>query len=97
MVGLRAVKDGPLVGQQLRTLKDHMPNVDARVAAVFGKDGAVFPTGDTVIEDGDEVFFVAARNNIRKVMSELRRLEKPYHRSGYRRRRQYWLPSRQGA
>ena len=80
MVGLRAVKDGPLVGQQLRTLKDHMPNVDARVAAVFGKDGAVFPTGDTVIEDGDEVFFVAARNNIRKVMSELRRLEKPYHR-----------------
>jgi len=57
-----------------------MPNVDARVAAVFGKDGAVFPTGDTVIEDGDEVFFVAARNNIRKVMSELRRLEKPYHR-----------------
>jgi trk system potassium uptake protein TrkA len=80
LVGLRAVKDGPLVGQQLRTLKDHMPNVDARVAAVFGKDGAVFPTGDTVIEDGDEVFFVAARNNIRKVMSELRRLEKPYRR-----------------
>ena len=80
LVGLRAVKDGPLVGQQLRTLKEHMPGVDARVAAVFGKDGAVFPTGDTVIEDGDEVFFVAAKQNIRKVMSELRRLEKPYRR-----------------
>ena len=54
LVGLRAAKNSPLVGQQLRTLKDHMPNVDARVAAVFGKDGAIFPTGDTVIEDGDE-------------------------------------------
>ena len=80
LVGLRAVKDSPLVGQQLRTLKEHMPDADARVAAVFGKSGAIFPTGDTVIEDGDEVFFVAAKKNIRKVMSELRRLEKPYHR-----------------
>jgi trk system potassium uptake protein TrkA len=80
LVGLRAAKDSPLVGQQLRTLKEHMPNVDARVAAVFGKQGALFPTGDTVIEDGDEVFFVAAKKNIRKVMSELQRLEKPYHR-----------------
>ena len=80
LVGLRAAKDSTLVGQQLRTLKEHMPNVDARVAAVFGKQGALFPTGDTVIEDGDEVFFVAAKKNIRKVMSELQRLEKPYHR-----------------
>ena len=45
LVGLRAAKNSPLVGQQLRTLKDHMPNVDARVAAVFGKDGAIFPPG----------------------------------------------------
>ena len=80
LVALRAVKDSPLVGQKLRALKEHMPNVDARVAAIFRKDGALFPVGDTVIEDGDEVFFVAAKENIRKVMSELRRLEKPYRR-----------------
>jgi trk system potassium uptake protein TrkA len=80
LVGLRAVKDSPLVGQELRTLKEHMPKADARVAAIYRKDGALFPVGDTVIEDGDEVFFIAAKKNIRKVMSELRRLEKPYHR-----------------
>lgn len=78
LVGLRAVEDGPLVGQRLRTLKEHMPDIDARVAAIYRKDGAIFPTGDTIIEDGDEVFFIAAKKNIRKVMSELRRLEKPY-------------------
>lgn len=80
LVGLRAVKDSPLVGQELRTLKEHMPKADARVAAIYRKDRALFPVGDTVIEDGDEVFFIAAKKNIRKVMSELRRLEKPYHR-----------------
>jgi trk system potassium uptake protein TrkA len=79
MVGLRAVENSPLVGQELRTFKQHMPNIDARVAAIYRKDSALFPTGDTVIEDGDEVFFIAAKKNIRKVMSELRRLEKPYH------------------
>ena len=80
LVGLRAVKDSPLVGQELRTLNEHMPNVDARVAAIYRRDRAIFPEGDTVIEDGDEVFFIAAKKNIRKVMGELRRLEKPYHR-----------------
>ena len=80
LVAMRAVEGGPLVGQELRTLKEHMPNVDARVAAIYRKDRALFPEGDTVIEDGDEVFFIAAKKNIRKVMSELRRVEKPYHR-----------------
>ena len=80
LVAMRAVEGGPLVGQELRTLKEHMPNIDARVAAIYRKDRALFPEGDTVIEDGDEVFFIAAKKNIRKVMSELRRVEKPYHR-----------------
>lgn len=80
LVGVRAVASGPLIGHELRELREHMPNVDSRVAAIFRKDRAVFPMGDTVIEDGDEVFFIAAKNNIRLVMGELRRLENPYQR-----------------
>jgi trk system potassium uptake protein TrkA len=38
------------------------------------------PEGHTVIEVDDEVFFIAARKNIRAVMSEMRRSEKPYKR-----------------
>jgi trk system potassium uptake protein TrkA len=34
------------------------------------------PEGDTVIEAGDEVFFIAARKHIRAVTSELRSLDK---------------------
>ena len=57
-----------------------MPNVEARVAAIFRKDRPIIPEGSTVIEADDEVFFVAAQENIRACMGELRRLDKPYKR-----------------
>jgi K+ transport systems, NAD-binding component len=77
---VRAYYGGPLVGQELRTLREHVPGVQTRVAAIYRRGSAIIPEGDTVIEAGDEVFFVAARKNIRAVMSELRRLEKPVKR-----------------
>jgi trk system potassium uptake protein TrkA len=80
LVAVRAYYGGPLVGHELRTLYDHMPHVDARVAAIYRHDRAIQPGGNTVIEADDEVFFVAAPKHIRSVMSELRRLEKPYKR-----------------
>jgi trk system potassium uptake protein TrkA len=80
LVAVKAYYGGPLVGHELRALYDHMPEVDARVAAIYRHDRAIQPRGDTVIEADDEVFFVAAPIHIRAVMSELRRLEKPYKR-----------------
>lgn len=80
LVAVRAYQGGPLVGQELKALREHMPDVDSRVAAIFRKDRPIRPEGDTIIEDGDEVFFIANKKHIRKVMSELRRLEKPYKR-----------------
>jgi trk system potassium uptake protein TrkA len=79
-VAVKAYYGGPLVGHELRTLYDHMPDIDARVAAIYRQDRAIQPEGDTVIEADDEVFFIAAPKHIRAVMSELRRLEKPYKR-----------------
>jgi len=75
LVGLRAVKGGPLVGQQLRSLREHLPNVDARVVAIYREGGSIPPEGDAVIQHGDEVFFLAATEDMRKVMIELRRVE----------------------
>jgi trk system potassium uptake protein TrkA len=80
LVGLRAYYGGPLVGNKLRTLIEHVPDAEARVAGIYREDSAIQPEGDTVIQAGDEVFFIAARENIRTVMSELRKLEKPYRR-----------------
>ncbi|SET03679.1 Trk system potassium transporter TrkA [Pseudomonas graminis] len=80
MVAVKAYYGGPLVGQQLRQLRTHMPNVDTRVAAIFRRDRPIIPQGDTVIEADDEVFFIAAKADIRAVMGEMRRLDVSYKR-----------------
>ena len=80
LVAVKAYYGGPLVGQELRFLSQHMPKVDTRVAAIFRRDRPITPTGSTVIEADDEVFFIAAKSDIRAVMSELRRLETYYKR-----------------
>jgi len=80
LVAVKAYYGGPLVGHELRTLRDHMPGVQTRVAAIYRRGRALNPEGNTVIEADDEVFFIAAKKDIRAVMSELRRLEKPVKR-----------------
>ena len=80
LVAVKAYYGGPIVGHELRDIRKHMPKVDTRVAAIFRHDRAIIPEGDTVVEADDEVFFIAAKENIRKVMSELRKVDKPYKR-----------------
>ena len=75
LVGMQARKGGLLVGQQLRTLRDHMPNAEARIAAIYRNGRFIEPDGETQIEEGDEVFFVAARDNIQRMMNEITRAE----------------------
>ncbi|MCK5893506.1 MAG: Trk system potassium transporter TrkA [Endozoicomonadaceae bacterium] len=80
LVAVKAYEGSPLVNQKLRIIRDHMPDVDARVAAIFRKGKAIMPKGTTVIEAGDEVFFIADRKHIRKVMNEFQRLDQHYKR-----------------
>ncbi len=80
LVAVKAYYGGPLVGQELRFLREHMPKVDTRVAAIYRRDRAILPKGNTVIEADDEVFFIAAREHINAVMAELRRVERPFKR-----------------
>ena len=80
LVGLRAVQGGLLVGQQLRNIRKHLPNTDTRVIAIYRAGRSLRPEGDTVIESGDEVFFLAATKDIRLVMSEMRKREEPVRR-----------------
>lgn len=80
LVGVMADRDGLLVGQRLATLKEHIPNTEGRIAAIYRGGEAMLPDGDTVIQEGDEVFFIADRKDIRVFMSEIRRLEDPVRR-----------------
>ncbi len=81
LVGSKAYYGGPLVGQELKFLREHLTSdVDTRVAAIYRRGEAILPQASTVIEVDDEVFFIAAKKDIRTVMAELRRSEAPYKR-----------------
>ncbi len=77
LVCIKAHPDGPLVKRELRYLRDHMPRAKTRVAAIFRKKRPIIPQGDTVIEANDEVFFIAASEDIHRVMSEMHQAERP--------------------
>lgn len=55
---VKAYYGGPLVGNALASLKEHMPHIDTRVAAIFRQDRPIRPQGSTIIEAGDEVFLL---------------------------------------
>jgi trk system potassium uptake protein len=80
LVAVRAFSGGPLVGHPLKDLRKHIPRIDTRIVAIFRGDRSIVPDGDTVIEVGDEVFCLAASANIREVMRELRRMDRPVKR-----------------
>jgi trk system potassium uptake protein TrkA len=80
LVGVRANKDGLLVGSQLRELRQHLPNSDARIAAIYRNERLIPPDGDVTIEENDEIFFISAHDDLRKVFAELRRNEDPARR-----------------
>lgn len=80
LVAVRPYFGGRLIGKKLGELKEHMPNYQARVAAIYRGTRSIPLNSETVLEVGDEVFFVAASTHIREVMAALRRLDNPYRR-----------------
>ncbi|MBE9563194.1 MAG: Trk system potassium transporter TrkA, partial [Proteobacteria bacterium] len=77
LVAVKAFYGGPLVGHALRDIQNYLPNIETRIAAMFRRDKSIIPEGDTVVEVDDEIFFVAATQNISMVMATLRELDRP--------------------
>jgi len=77
LVAVRAYDDGLMVGRALKTMNQVVPGIDMRVAAIFRDGESIQPSAECVIQARDEVFFLAAREHIPTVISEMRKLEKP--------------------
>jgi trk system potassium uptake protein len=80
LVGVRARRGGLLVGHSLSDLPQHLPKMQVRVVAIYRDGRSVAAEGETVIAEGDEVFFLAARDDIQRVMGELRDRDEPVRR-----------------
>lgn len=79
-MAVQAHHGGALIGQELSNLPGKMPGVETRVVAVFRHDRPITPEGGTVIEDGDEIFFLAAPRDIPRVVAAFRRSDRPNRR-----------------
>lgn len=72
LVAVKTYPGSPLVGRAINSIKDHVPDAEVRVAAIFRRNQAIEPKGNTIIEADDEVFFVAAKDDIQRMILQLR-------------------------
>jgi len=75
MVSVKAKEGAPITGHKVAELRQHIPKVDTRIAAIYREDKVIAPKGDDLVETGDEVFFITESRDIKKVISELRMKE----------------------
>ena len=80
LVSVRAKKKGKLVGRELKGIKEDMPNIDAFVPAIYRKGNPFMPSGDTIIKENDEIYFISSESNIGAIVDEFRDHEEQYSR-----------------
>ena len=80
LVSVKAKKKGKLVGRELKGIKDDMPDVDAFIAAIYRKGHPFIPSGDTVIKENDEIYFISSESDIGSIVDEFRDHEEQYSR-----------------
>lgn len=80
LIAVRAVAGGPLVRHSLAEIPKLIPDADMRIVAIYRGMQRVQVDGDTRIEAGDEVFVLAATEQIRTVLGALREMDRPVRR-----------------
>lgn len=80
MVAVKPYYGGRVIGKSLKEIEADLDGSMARIVAIFRNDHLVDLMPNTTIEVGDEVFFMAPRKEINKVMGLMRRATEPYRR-----------------
>lgn len=77
LVAVRILKNSLINNKPLKVLKDYLhADIDGRVAALFRQGEAIIPEGTTVVKEGDEAFFIAAKEHIQPLIRALHPSEK---------------------
>lgn len=80
LVSVKAKKKGKLVGRELSGIREDMPNTDAFIASIYRKGKPFIPSGETIIKENDEVYFVTLATNVDLIVDEFREHEELYSR-----------------
>ncbi|MDM7457144.1 MAG: Trk system potassium transporter TrkA [Tepidimonas sp.] len=80
LIVVRAAAGGALVGHTIGEFRDRFPRAEMRVVALYRLDAEVEATAQTRILPGDEVFVLAASDQIRLVLAAIHNIDQPVRR-----------------
>ena len=81
LVAVRAVAGGPLVQHSLAEIPQLVPGAQMRIVAIYRQESVLQDlNGTTRVEPGDEVFVLAATDQLRQVLGALRNMDRPVRR-----------------
>ncbi len=80
MVGIKIAPRSPLVHQRIRDARHQIPHNEMRITAMYRRHKPVLPDGDTIIEEGDEIFFIAAKEGIVSIIGAINGADDKYQR-----------------
>lgn len=80
LISVKVTSTGFLTGKKIRELKGRLSSSKIRIAAIFRQGVPLAANGESMIETGDEVFFVAPRKEVRQILKDLNKLEAPLKR-----------------
>ena len=78
LVETRAFIGTPIVNRPIKELHEHMPDIKIRIVSLYRNEMAIPAKSDTVIREGDQVYFLAKKNHISRALKEFRRAENNY-------------------
>jgi len=78
IVSVKAHTGGLLIGHEIQEIREHIPEIDTRIVALFRHGRPMMPRPDSKIKENDIIYFVAEKGHSMAVIRELRRSEKPY-------------------
>ena len=78
LVETRAYIGTPIVNRPIRELQQHLPDAKVRIISLYRNGKVLLVNSDTVIREGDHVYFIAKKKHVSKTLKEFRRVDRGY-------------------
>jgi trk system potassium uptake protein TrkA len=80
MVAVKVTANSTFLNKKINELPDHLNKTDFRIVTIFREGEGIIPDGQTIIQEEDELFIIAAPKNIRAILKSIIPLNRPVKR-----------------
>lgn len=78
LVTVRAYEGTKVVGHPIKDIQQYLPHTQMRIVSLYRDGEAIAAYGNTVIQEGDNVYFVTKKDDTKKAIAAFRRKDRPY-------------------